>query len=166
MSNAILEDLNTLTAANLMSSDPLTVYEGWSVKSLANFFVRHHISGAPVVASDNELVGVVSQSDLVKFEATESTDSEIDKLIRTYCGPYGPELSSDEKEKIKKRAHEHTTVNVIMTPVVVSVDISTSAKVICETLVKQDIHRLFVLANGKLVGVISAMDVLRKMLEN
>lgn len=164
MNSATLEDLNTCTAADLMSADPLTVYEGWSVKSLANFFVRHHISGAPVIASDNELVGVVSQSDLVKFETVEATDSEIDKLIRTYCGPYGPELSLEEKEKIKQRTHEHTTVNTIMTPEVLSVTTTTSAKAICEIMVKKDIHRIFVLENDKLVGVISAMDILRKML--
>ena len=34
---------------------------------LAKFFIKHNISGAPVIASDHELVGVVTVSDIFKF---------------------------------------------------------------------------------------------------
>ncbi len=163
MNTQVLESLNQHTAADLMSSELLTAYEGWSVKSLAGFFVKHNISAAPVIASDDSLVGVVSKSDVVKFESTEPSDSDIDKLIRRYCGPYGPELSPSEKNHIKERAKEHTTVNAIMTSKVLSINIDASAQEVCEMMIDKDIHRLFVINKERLVGVISSMDILRKV---
>lgn len=162
-SSMALNDIGQYTVADLMSRDVLTVYEGWSIKRLAGFFVKHNISGAPVVASDEELVGVVSQSDVVRFESRAPADSEIERMIRIYCGPYGADLTSDDIAHLKERASETCTVNSIMTPEVISVDPQSSAADACTYMVETNAHRLFVTEKNKLVGVVSAMDFLRKM---
>ena len=56
---ASLPDFCQLQAGQIMSVPVQTVYEGWSVKRLMKFLVEARISGAPVIASDGELVGVV-----------------------------------------------------------------------------------------------------------
>lgn len=160
-----VEQLDHYRVADVMTGKLLTAYEGWSVKRLAAFFVKHDISAAPVVASDEELVGVVSQSDVVRFESKDPTDDEIQRLIRQYCGPYSAELSPQEVAHLKEKASETCTVNTIMTPKVISVDVNEYAGKACATMLDQNIHRLFVTDGGKYVGVITAMDCLRRLVE-
>jgi len=160
---SVLEDISDLSIRDVMSSEVLTVYEGWSIKRLAGFFVKHGISGAPVIAADDELVGVVTQSDVVRFESKEPSEEQLERMVRFYCGPYGGSLTKQDLDHMKERANENCTVNSIMTPQVTSVDISMSAADACVEIVNSDVHRLFVTENARLVGVVSAMDFLRRM---
>lgn len=66
----VLDLLEKYPVAAIASADLLTVYEGWSIKKLSEFFAKHKITGAPVIASDETLVGVVTQTDVVKFEGS------------------------------------------------------------------------------------------------
>ncbi len=160
---SVLEDISNINIRDIMSTNVLTVYEGWSIKRLAGFFVKHNISGAPVVASNDELVGVVTQSDVVRFESKTPTDAEMERLVQFYCGPYGRSLSKNDLEHIKERANENCTANSIMTHDVDSIDVSACASEACSALVKHNIHRIFITENNRLIGVVSAMDFLRKM---
>jgi len=162
---AIREALSHYSLSDLMSKQVLTVYEGWSVKRLAGFFVKHGISGAPVIASDDELVGVVTQSDVVRFESRTPTEDELKKLVHFYCGPFGGELSEEDIRHMQERANENCTVNSIMTPQVLSVEVDSGVSHVCKTIVDHEIHRLFITSGGKLIGVLTARDVLRKLLE-
>jgi predicted transcriptional regulator len=161
--SSALEDISSINIRDIMSPNVLTVYEGWSIKRLAGFFIKHNISGAPVIASNDELVGVVTQSDVVRFESKTPSDEEMERLVQFYCGPYGRSLSKNDLEHIKKRANEHCTANSIMTHEVDSVDVSACASEACSILVQKNIHRLFITENNRLIGVVSAMDFLRKM---
>lgn len=158
-----LADISDLALADLMSTEVLTAYEGWSIKRLAEFFVRHSISGAPVVASDDSLVGVVTQADVVRFESRTPSDAEIQKLMHFYCGPNSPGLTRADIQRLKERATQTCTVNAIMTSHVQALDASTPVVTACHYMVREDVHRLFVTSQGRVIGVVTAMDVLRRM---
>jgi predicted transcriptional regulator len=158
-----LGDISALTLAELMSGEVLTVYEGWSIKRLAGFFVKHNISGAPVVASDDTLVGVVTQSDVIRFESKSPSDAEIRKVVQSYYGPNTSGLTEADIRQLKEKAIETCTVNSIMTPGVKSLDAHTNAAEACRFMVGQDVHRLFVTNEERVVGVVTAMDFLRRM---
>ena len=161
--SSALDAIQSKSIRELMCSHVLTVYEGWSIRRLAGFFVKHNISGAPVIAADDELVGVVSQSDLVRFESKAPTEQEIERLVQFYCGPYGGDLSKNNVEQMKEKANDYCTVHFIMTPEVASIDVSLNAAQACQALVERKVHRLFITENGRLVGVVSAMDFLRAL---
>jgi predicted transcriptional regulator len=158
-----LRDISDLPLAEMMSTEVLTAYEGWSIKRLAGFFVRHNISGAPVVASDDSLVGVVTQADVVRFESRTPSDAEIQKVAHFYHGPNSPGLTRADIERLKERAIQTCTVNTIMTPRVHSLDVSTCAAQACRFMVEEGIHRLFLTSEGRVIGVVTAMDFLRRM---
>lgn len=160
---SISNNLAKITIMDAMSKKILTVYEGWSIKRLSQFFQKHHISGAPVIASDDELVGVVTQSDILKFENTDPDKQQIRKLIREYCGPFGKEADDTEVLRIQQKANEYCTVNQIMTPDVVSIEFHNNLAQAYKTMVEKDVHRLFVTQRGLLIGVITAMDILRSI---
>lgn len=158
-----LSDISALHVTDLMSTGLLTAYEGWSIKRLAAFFVRHQISGAPVVASDDSLVGVVTKADIIQFETKTPSDAEARKMVQFYYGPNVQGFNSADIRRLKEKAIETCTVNSIMTPHIHSCDINTSVASACHLMVKEDVHRLFVTDNGRVVGVVTAMDFLRRM---
>ena len=56
-------------AADLMDPQPPTVAPGTRVGDVARLLLERHLSGVPVVAETGELLGVVTQSDLVARHA-------------------------------------------------------------------------------------------------
>ncbi len=158
-----LKDISDLPLVEVMTTEVLTAYEGWSIQRLAAFFVRHNISGAPVVASDDSLVGVVTQADVIHFESRTPADAEIQKMVHFYHGPNSPGLTRADIQRLKERAIQTCTVNAIMTPTVHSLDVSVDAAQACRFMVEEGVHRLFVTSQGRVIGVITAMDLLRRM---
>lgn len=153
-----------LSAKDLMSDQVLCVYEGWSIERLAHFFIEHAINGAPVMDANHQMVGVVSVSDVFRFE-NASEDVKEAALLACYRDTSGVEipLYNDMKQWTAK-AHSSCTVHQIMNDYVISVDISHSQSEVALLLVVNQIHRVFVTENNRVVGVISTTDLLRTML--
>ena len=59
------------TVGELMAIDPIVVKANASLDEVAELLDRHHISGLPVVDGSGSLVGVVSQTDLVRARSTQ-----------------------------------------------------------------------------------------------
>ncbi|MBV9579804.1 MAG: CBS domain-containing protein, partial [Chloroflexi bacterium] len=53
-----------VTAADIMTPDPLTLRPETSVHEAAEMLSEHRISGAPVVGENGQIVGVISEYDL------------------------------------------------------------------------------------------------------
>jgi len=160
MSQIIIDELN---AGELMSENVLCVYEGWTIQRLAEFFLKHDINGAPVIASDHQLVGAVSVSDIFKFENADDR-TRIEAVRCCYRDNTGIDIASQaDLEAWAKSAQTTCTVHQIMVKNVISVESSTSVSVVSGIMVDEHIHRLFVTDNGKIVGVISSLDMLKMM---
>lgn len=56
----------TLYASDVMIKDVITVSESTPLKDVARMFNERLITGAPVVNSKGELVGVISETDIVR----------------------------------------------------------------------------------------------------
>ncbi len=149
--------------SEIMTKDVKTVYEGWSIRRLSQFFLKHNISGAPVVAADDELVGVVTQSDVLRFDSQKPDKETIEKVVERYCGPTQRELDQSELNVIQGKALDYMTVNSIMTGMVITVDIEDTLEKAYQLIVDNNIHRLFVIDKGILVGVVTAMDILKSL---
>ena len=53
-------------AADLMTKEPVTIGADTTMRQLARLFEEHEVSGFPVVNDAGQLVGVVSQTDLIR----------------------------------------------------------------------------------------------------
>lgn len=56
----------TLYASDVMVKDVITVNEKTPLKDVTKLFGEKHITGAPVVNADGHLVGVLSESDIIR----------------------------------------------------------------------------------------------------
>src|SRR5215216_4814762 len=69
------ELLEKATVGECMSRDPATVTPDTPVREAAQLMLAHKIGGLPVVA-DGELVGMITESDLMRLLITEATGLE------------------------------------------------------------------------------------------
>lgn len=61
------EPLLTLTAADLMNRDVVTIPEGMSLRAAAHVLFQNQISGAPVVDTEGRCIGILSATDFVRW---------------------------------------------------------------------------------------------------
>jgi len=149
-----------LTAKDIMTKDVLMAYEGWSIKRLSEFLIKNKISGAPVIASDHSLVGVVTQSDVVRFESN-SNQEKGRMLQQVYSEFVGLEYDEALQHQMLSKADENCTVNQVMTDHVVKIDAKSSFQEVAYVMLQNGIRRIFVTSNGLIVGVISGSNILR-----
>lgn len=144
-------------AKDIMTRNVLTVSEEWTVPELARFLTSHSISGAPVTNSEAKLVGVVSVTDIAR--AADSVTAQWVEPSTLYH--HEADLGDDDLASLVVEVPGDLTVSQIMTSVVFQVDSNSKVSQIADTMVRGRIHRVFVIEAGKIVGVISALDLLR-----
>ncbi len=125
-----------LTVAELMTREPYTLGPDDSLADARKLMAEHHIRHIPVVSGDGNLVGLVSQRDVLAAE-----DSSV---VR---GPGG----DDSTER-------YVALSSIMTSPVQSIDEHASLRGTAIHLQKNRMGCLPVLRDGKLVGIITDSD--------
>lgn len=150
-------NLRARTAADLMTPNPLSLREEATLREAVAFLVDRRISGAPVIDEAGRPVGVLTQTDILIYDREEvnHVNPEIE---------YGTPLPRDWWDEFQIERVDSTEVRDLMTPAVFSVTLDTPAWSVVEQMRELGVHRLFVVDhNGVLVGVITAMDVLRHL---
>lgn len=130
-----------------------------SVFKVAKLFSKKKISGAPVVKR-NKVVGVVSESDIVKFMS-----SKLEKKV----GMASPSMSVllfsflEHYSKLKNELQRISKIKVkdIMSKKIVYISPDAGLFEAASMMEKKDVNRLPVIDNGKLVGIIARADLIR-----
>jgi CBS domain-containing protein len=151
------------TAADLMTADPVSIEAGAPLKEAAVLLTDRGFSAAPVIDEAGRPLGVLSRTDLVTYDRQK--EDYVD-TGRDYYNEADRKTSSGERvrEGFQVVDVDRTQVRDVMTPLVYSVPEDTPASVVVRRMVDKKVHRLFVVDDdGVLVGVVSAMDVLRHL---
>ncbi len=155
------ERLMSTQAHELMTKHILPAYGEWSVKDLAEFLVSNGISGAPVVNSQDHLIGVVSVTDVARYTSISTEESDVRSSHEYYTDELAIDFGDDFINEFEDDPEEVTTVKDIMTPMIHDVPGTASIKEVSSSMVKNRIHRVFVSENRKIIGVVSALDILK-----
>ena len=151
----VILTLGPETATELMTANPISIRDSATIPEAVELLSKRGISAAPVIDAAGRPVGVLSQSDVLLHER-EKPD-QISPSSDYY-------ERADLSVRSAKVGAERALVRDLMTPAVFSVTPTTSAAKVVQEMVALKIHRLFVVdADGVLVGVISALDVLRHL---
>ena len=124
----------TKVVGDVMALDLVVVRANAPIEQAAELMDRHHITGLPVVDSSGTLVGVVSQTDLVRARSTE------------YLWANWPGLA----------------VRHLMTSPPVTVHRSTPLAIAAARMERHHVHRLVVVADDDdtlPIGILSATDL-------
>jgi CBS domain-containing protein len=145
--------LGELTAADLMTPNPVSLRDTAPFEEAVAFLTDQGYSAAPVIDAAGRPVGVISRTDIVVYERRRiaAAPSAFDCYERAELAD-APELPEQET----------ATVRDLMTAALFSAAPETPAANVAEQMVAMNVHRLFVVDHdGVLVGVISALDLLR-----
>ena len=148
-----------LTARDVMTRGAHTVDADWTLDELRNFLVSHSISGAPVCDKAGKLVGVVSSTDLLRSASEEGTDHEDNHHY--YRHGVDRRLAPEDLRGLHIETPSGTKVSDIMTPLVFEVPPDATIHTVADIMSRGRIHRVFVSANNKILGVVSALDLVR-----
>ena len=126
------------------------------VADAAAFFLRHGISGAPVIDGRGRWIGVFTQRDLSRHVQERMLVSRRERKLESR----EPILGADG---VPSPTFRETPVRALMTPGLYTVFPEATLDEVVRTLVSNNIHRVFVIdfETGELQGVITTLDVLR-----
>jgi CBS domain-containing protein len=156
--------LKDLTAKAIMTSPVVTVRENMSVEEVSDFFTDRMISGAPVLDDKGCPVGVITLTDIVRNEPRREHIIS-DKVASDYVlEAWEAQFSSDELTGYHIEESETLLVHDIMTPFVYRVKEDTPVKELADIMVSGRIHRLFVTRDEEIVGIVTALDLLKAVL--
>jgi CBS domain-containing protein len=148
-----------LTARDIMSHEVITVTENANVKELARVLAIHQISGVPVINEEGNLVGVVTESDLI-FQTKKVHIPTVITILDSVFYLENPHKMGDE---LKKMAG--VLVKDILTGSPVTVEEETSLEEIATIMAEKNMHTLPVMNNGVIVGVIGKKDIIRTLID-
>lgn len=167
--------LGKTKAADIMQTDLVQLHALTPIRSAVENFEEYRISGAPVVNEAGELVGVLAASDIVKSEHLQSGSIEDQRGAYYFNDPLlddewgdgpwgddGPFSREDYSPEILGRE----TVGDWMNPNLISVRPEASLHEVCALMARERIHRVFVVKNKLLLGVVSTFDVVKYLADN
>jgi CBS domain-containing protein len=151
-----------MRAMDVMTTEVITVDPDTSVQALARLLSERGISGAPVVDSENRLVGIVSEGDLLHRVET-GTELRPERLTGRRRSWWLDTIASDQDLARAYVKSHGRTVKDVMTPDVISVTDTTELAEIAMLLETKRIKRVPVVRDGKLVGIVSRANLVRAL---
>ena len=156
-----------MLVADLMTDDVVTASPEMTLKDVDHLFTGHGISGAPVL-DDGVLVGVISQSDVVRvlYDNQVATTEVSQFLLSPFPIPL-PALAeiSRNRAAIADRMVEMTVAEA-MTDLPLTVAPADDISAAAEAMVSGRLHRVLVTDGGKLVGILSALDLAALLIDD
>jgi CBS domain-containing protein len=143
-----------LKARDIMTKDVITVKPDSTIEDLARILIKHQISGTPVVDGNGNLIGIVTENDLIG----KNKKLHIPTIVRLFDA-FIPLGTSRLEEEIKRMAA--FAVGEICTRNVVTVDEDMLIEDIATIMTEKKIHLLPVLQQGRLVGIIGKKDLIK-----
>lgn len=143
--------------SELMAKQVICVRAELSMRAVLMVLVEHGINGAPVVDAAGRPVGMISVTDLLREQYDQIEDEE-DELL-----PHWAREAIERHRTGARPSSPHAlTAEDIMTPSVFSLREDARAGDAAVEMARRSVHRLLVVSReGALVGMVTALDVMR-----
>ncbi len=129
--------MHSILVKDYMDRNPHAILVNSSIRDVVAFLMKEKVTGVPVIDSDNNLVGFVSEQDCIKQMLNDAF----------YC-------------------EESNPVSSVMKPNVKTVSPDTSIVEVAEAMSKGPPKNYPVCQDGKLIGLISRSLILKALLES
>ena len=137
--------------SQLMRRDVVVAREAQSLKEAAAALVANGISGMPVCTEDGQVIGVLSEADVLYKERgrTERRGGALAWLFE------------DDTAEVHAKAQARTVAEAMTTPAI-TIGPSATAAGAARLMLEHSINRLPVVAeNGQLIGIVTRADLVR-----
>ncbi len=147
-----------VTAADIMEKKVISVTPETEIAKAVKILLDNHINGVPVVNNNEELVGILCQSDLI-FQQKEIPIPPIFTILDSIIP-----LSSSQKLEDSFKKISAATVDQAMVKDPVTVETQTPVSEIAGLMVEKHFHTIPVVEGKKVVGIIGKEDILKTLM--
>ena len=184
-----------LRVRDIMTRDVVTVPQEATLRNVMELLVDGHLSGVPVMGGDT-VVGVVSMTDLLAFAVTTATadalepeaepdaepapswdeESPAPDEAEGSAGSFFAEVWADQDRDVvsqlawgangRRDVFTEHTVAEIMTHELYALGPSASVTAAADLMRTANVHRLLVLEDDRLVGIVTTMDIANAAADN
>lgn len=146
-----------ITAREIMSTDVITVPPTIDLKKLAGMFAEEGVSGFPVVDEGGNLVGVVTESDLIH----QNERLHIPTMVAIFDAVI---TLGDTRTEEELRLMTATTAGEVMSKPATTITPETTMAQIATMMGEQHVHTLPVVdGEGGIIGVVGKRDLIKAM---
>jgi CBS domain-containing protein len=135
-----------MQARQIMTSPVVTVRSDTTVREAATLLLENRITAAPVLDSCGELIGIVSEGDLVVDRFGHDPRNQVRPVEDE---PPGPQ-----------------TVGEAMTTPVIALGPSADAADLAQTMLGSDVRSIPIVEGATVVGIVSRRDLLRTLVRD
>ena len=143
-----------MKASDVMTRTVITVDEQATIAEALQLMLGKAISGLPVVNCNNQLVGILTEGDLMR-RAQLATERHITWWKNLLFGPW---FSAQEYVRTHARS-----VGSVMTRETLCIAEDTPLPMIVQMMEQGHVKRLPVVKEGKVIGIVSRRDVLLRL---
>ncbi len=142
--------VENIRAGDIMTKEVVCLNEDLDLHECEKILLNKGISGAPVVDVDGHLKGVLSKTDLVTHhyvggeEAREDISYKMEDVRGAYVVDYNTPSAGDMMTPVPCVATEWATIGEI-----------------AALMVRRQVHRVVILKDRRVIGIVSSMDILR-----
>lgn len=144
---------------DIMTREIITVSPDTKVSELARLFLEKRINGLPVVEKDGELIGIVTQADLID----QNKNLHIPTVISILDSFFFLESPKKLEKELKKIAG--LTVGDICSREVITVGEEDSLEDVATIMAEKKLDTIPVLKDGKIVGIVGRIDIISSMVK-
>jgi CBS domain-containing protein len=135
-------EVATMRAKDIMTSPAITIGPAATIKEAARMLLDHDISAMPVVGDNHQLVGIVSEGDLVRLETEPDPRRHI--------------LPTSHRS-----THVPTAVAEVMTRDVVAAPEDADAALIARLMLDRHVKRIPIVQGNEVIGIVARRDLLK-----
>ena len=152
-------------AADVMTRDVLTLSPEMSLERAAERLIERGVSGAPVVDKRGRLVGILSESDILRQLQRIAEDMLGKQFLMSRVHSLDLLAILGERQRAVVETVYHrlraSKVSEVMTARVHGVSPTDTLEAVAAAMIEHDVNRLPVVDAGRIVGIITRADLAR-----
>ena len=151
-----------LTVRDIMETQVPPVYPEDPIEHVVRVLRDHELPGVPVINEGGRCIGIITESDLVL--AGEDADLHLPHYVELFGGLVFLEPLKRFESRLRKAVA--ATARDMMTEDPVTIDAGASVRDAARLIADSHHNRLPVTEHGRLVGVVTRVDVLRALAQD
>ena len=144
-----------MTIDQVMKTQVITINKNSTYKQAVQILLDNKISGAPVVDDDGHLVGMLSEKDVFKV---------LYPFYKSYCEHPEEYIDAESREHKALEIQDHK-IDRLMTTNLCCVHPKEKVMAAGGVMLAKGFHRLPVVEDGKLIGIVSRRDIYHSILK-
>lgn len=150
--------MNEKKAKDIMTTDVIVAKKGDTISEVANILISGKIGGLPVVDDDNRVVGIISETDIIKKEKKVHSTPFINVLEGII---FLDDFNKMEQDLKRIAAYK---VEDLMSKNIVKVYEDDTFDIVANIMISKSINRVPVVdEDNKLKGIICRYDIIKAM---